>query len=95
MQFDDKLIMHLEELSCLTLLSEEKNRLAGDLQQIFDRVSRIRELDTDGVPECSRPLLNVNIFREDECRPSLGRELILKNAPYKTDEMIMAPKTVE
>jgi len=95
LQIDDKLISYLEDLSCLTLTDNEKNRLKGDLQKILDYMARLGELDTTGVTERSHPFDNVNAFRDDEIRSSFDRELILKNAPVKNDEMILAPKTVE
>ena len=95
MQIDNKLISYLEDLSCLTLSDAEKNRLTGDLQKILDYMARLSGLDTAGVTERSHPFDLVNAFREDIVRPSAARELILKNAPVKNDEMIIAPKTVE
>jgi len=101
MQIDDKLISYLEDLSCLTLSDDEKVRLTGDLQKILDYMARLGELDTSGVSERSHPWDccashdNVNAFRDDEVHPSFDRELILKNAPAKSEEMIIAPKTVE
>jgi aspartyl/glutamyl-tRNA(Asn/Gln) amidotransferase C subunit len=102
MQIDDKLISYLEDLSCLTLSEEERSRLPGDLQPILECMTRICgcELVTDNIPECSNPLTNVNIFRNDEvqsfCDNELDtRELILKNAPVKNEEFIIAPKTVD
>ena len=95
MQIDDKLIAYLEELSCLTLSADEKTRLTGDLQKILDYMARLGELDTNGVPERSHPFDDVNAFRDDEVRPSFERALILRNAPAKNDEFIIAPKTVE
>jgi len=95
MQIDSELITYLEDLSCLTLSDEEKNRLAGDLQKILDYMARLGELNTKDVEERSHPFDNVNAFRDDEVYPSFDRELILKNAPVKNEEMIIAPKTVE
>lgn len=95
MQIDDKLISYLEDLSCLTLSDGEKCRLTEDLQKILDYMARLSELDTAGVSERSHPFDNVNAFRDDEALASFDRELILKNAPVKSDEMIIAPKTVE
>ena len=95
MQIDDNLISYLEDLSCLTLTVGEKSRLTGDLQKILDYIERLSELDTTGISERSHPFDNVNAFRDDEARPSYDRELILKNAPVKNGEMIIAPKTVE
>ena len=95
MQIDDKLISYLEDLSCFTLPDGEKSRLAEDLQKIMNGIDRINELNTDGVNEYSHPFDNVNVFRDDEARPFINRELILKNAPVKNDEYFIAPKTVE
>jgi aspartyl/glutamyl-tRNA(Asn/Gln) amidotransferase C subunit len=95
MHIDDTLISYLEDLSCLTLSADEKSRLTGDLQEIVDYMARLGELNTDGVTERSHPFDNVNVFRDDEARPSADRELILKNAPNRNDEMIIAPRTVE
>jgi aspartyl/glutamyl-tRNA(Asn/Gln) amidotransferase C subunit len=95
MQIDDKLLAYLEDLSCLTLSANEKTKLTHDLQEILDYMARLGELDTDGVVERSHPFDNVNVFRDDEARPSFDRALILKNAPIKNDQMIIAPKTVE
>jgi aspartyl-tRNA(Asn)/glutamyl-tRNA(Gln) amidotransferase subunit C len=95
MQVDDKFISYLEDLSCLVFSKKKKNSLIGDLQEILVSIAKIHELNTDGVSECCSPLDNVNIFREDEVYPSCNREMILKNAPVKNDEMFIAPKTVE
>jgi len=95
MRIDDKLLAYLEDLSCLTLSDNEKNRLAEDLQKILAGIARLSELNTDGVPERSHPFDTINIFRDDEVRPSFDRELILKNAPFRNNEMFIAPKTVD
>ena len=95
MQVDDSLIAYLEDLSCLAFSDDEKKRIAGDLEKILNAMDRLNELNTDGVSERSHPFDNVNAFREDEVRASYDRELILKNAPERNDEMIIAPKTVE
>jgi aspartyl-tRNA(Asn)/glutamyl-tRNA(Gln) amidotransferase subunit C len=95
MQIDDKLITYLEDLSYLTLSDGEKSRLKDDLQKILAYMARLNELDTGGVPERSHPFDNVNVFRDDEVRPSFDRDLILQNAAAKNSEMFIAPKTVE
>jgi aspartyl-tRNA(Asn)/glutamyl-tRNA(Gln) amidotransferase subunit C len=95
MQIDDKLISYLEDLSCLTLSDDDKNRLKYDLSNILSGMARLNELSTENVPERSHPFDNVNSFREDEANPSFERDLILKNAPEHNGEMFIAPKTVE
>ena len=95
MQIDDKLISSLEELSYLKLSADEKNRFMGELQEILASAAGLPDLDTGGVNESSSPLDKKNVFREDEVLPSLDRELILRNAPNRNNEMFIAPKTVD
>ena len=95
MHIDEQLISYLEDLSCLSLSPDEKCRLAADLENILRDMARLGEVETDGVPESSHPFDHVNAFRDDVVHASLGRELILKNAPDKNSEMFLAPKTVE
>ncbi|MCL2083208.1 MAG: Asp-tRNA(Asn)/Glu-tRNA(Gln) amidotransferase subunit GatC [Oscillospiraceae bacterium] len=95
MKIDEKLLSYLEDLSYLVLSEEEKLRLAGDLENILNGIARLAELDTAGVSESSHPFDYVNAFREDEAYESVDRELILRNAPEKSDETFIAPRTVE
>jgi len=93
-EIDDNLIAYLEDLSGLALIDDEKTRLKGDLKDILGHMASLSELETEGVPERSHLFDNVNVFREDSVEPSFDRELILKNAPNRNDEMIIAPKTL-
>jgi len=95
MHIDDKLLSYLEDLSLLTLEDSEKKRLTGDLRDILDYMGRLRELNTDGASERSHPFDNTNAFRDDQTLPSFDRDLLLKNAPVKSDTMFIAPKTIE
>jgi aspartyl-tRNA(Asn)/glutamyl-tRNA(Gln) amidotransferase subunit C len=95
MKIDDKLIEYLEQLSCLILSDDEKIRLKKDLNDILSGMGRLGELNTENVEGLSHPFDNVNAFRNDELEKSFDRELILKNAPERNDEMFIAPKTVE
>jgi len=95
MRIDRELIAYLEELSYLTLSTEEKERITGDLQEILSDMAKLEQLDTTGVSERSHPFDNVNSFRDDEVENSFDRALILQNAPRKTGEMLIAPSAVE
>ena len=95
MQIDEKLIDYLEELSCLALSVEEKQRISDDLKEILEYMERLGGLDTEGVPERSHPFDNANAFREDLAGESFNRELILKNAPDRDNSMFIAPKVLD
>jgi aspartyl-tRNA(Asn)/glutamyl-tRNA(Gln) amidotransferase subunit C len=94
-EIDEALMQYLEELSCLTLAQEEKQRIAEDLKKILVYMERLGELDTQGVPERSHPFDHVNVFRKDVAAASFDRERILANAPDRDERMFIAPKTVE
>lgn len=93
MRIDSKLITYLEELSCLILTDEEKKRLQNDLSDIIGGMALLGDLDTENIPERSHPFDNVNAFREDEIQASFDRELILKNAALRNNDMFVTPKT--
>ena len=95
MQIDEQLITYLEDLSCLILSGEEKQRLEGDLGSILSGMAQLGEVDTNGVPERSHPFDYVNTFRADEVLPSFDRELILANALEQNGTMLVAPQTIE
>ena len=94
MTINDKTIAYLEGLSFLTLTEGEKLRLTEDLGKILNGMARLGELNTENVTECSHPFDNVNAFREDKVQASFDRELILKNAPERNDEMFIAPRAL-
>ena len=95
MQIDDKLIDYLEDLSYFTLSDKEKELLKDKLQNTFNDIELIKNLTTGDIPEYSHNDGKFNVFRNDEVCPSYDRELILKNAPFKNEEMFIAPKTLE
>ncbi len=94
-KIDAELIKYLEDLSCLSLSDSEKVCMEEELGKILTGMAKLSELDTAGVPECSHPFDHVNVFREDKVCASFDRKYILENAPDRTDEMFIAPKTVE
>ena len=95
MRIDESLMDYLEALSCLTLSTEERERIAGDLKEVLGYMERLGTLDTDGVPERSHPFDHVNAFRKDDVGAPFDRELILKNAPVSDGRMFIAPRTVD
>ena len=95
MTIEDNLIIYLEDLSMLALSDEEKIKIKDELSSIFTETSKILELNTDGFNECINPINAKNVFRDDIAVPFKDRDLILKNAARKTDEMFIAPKTVD
>jgi aspartyl-tRNA(Asn)/glutamyl-tRNA(Gln) amidotransferase subunit C len=74
-------VEHVARLAHLALTEEELERLGGQLDAILDAVGKVSELDLSGVEPTSHPLDLVNVWREDEPRPSLSPEEAQANAP--------------
>jgi len=74
-------VLHVARLARLALTEEEVERFRDQLSAILEAVGKVSELDLEGVPPTSHPLDLVNVFAEDEPRPSLSLEDALANAP--------------
>lgn len=88
-------VEHVARLARLAITEEEKDRYTRQLSNILTYIEKLKELDTSKVEPTSHVLPINNIFREDEVRPSLPREEILKNAPDRTEEFFRVPKIIE
>lgn len=95
MHIDESLIDYLETLSCLSLSANEKSKLKADMESILGYMSKLAQLDTEGVPERSHPFDHINGFREDVVQDSLDRELLLQNAPSTDGQGFIVPKMME
>ncbi len=86
-------VLHVAKLARLALTEEEIERLQGQLGAILDAVGKVAELDLDDVPPTSHPLDLVNVFADDEPRPSLERDVALMNAPEAEGGAFRVPPT--
>ena len=84
-------VLHVAELARLALTDEEVERLGAQLNAILEAVSKVSELDLRDVPPTSHPLDLVNVWREDEPRPSLEHEDALANAPDRDGDFFRVP----
>ena len=74
-------VEHVARLARLALTEDEVARFQTQLSAILEAVGKVGELDLSGVEPTSHPLDLVNVFGEDEPRPSLPLEEVLANAP--------------
>ena len=95
MKITEEMVDYVSVLSRLKLPAEEKARMTGALERILDYMDVLNALDTAEVEPMSHVFPLVNVFREDEVKPSMARELILQNAPKQKDGCFLVPKTVE
>ncbi len=86
-------VLHVARLARLELTEEEIERLGGQLGAILDAVGKVAELDLSDVPPTSHSLDLVNVWAEDEPRPSLTVDDALANAPEREDGFFRVPPT--
>lgn len=74
-------VLHIARLARLSIPDDRVDEVAAQLGAILDAVGKVAELDLADVEPTSHPLDLVNVWAEDEPRPSLPREDALRNAP--------------
>jgi len=87
-------VEHVARLARLRLDDEEKETYRDQLSGILEHARAIGELDTAGVPPTSHALPVVNVFREDEVRPSLPVEEATGGAPDAEGGAFKVPRIV-
>ena len=84
-------VLHVARLARLELPEGEVERFREQLSAILEAVGKVSELDLEDVEPTAHPLAVVNVFGEDEPRPSLPREEALANAPDPEDGFFGVP----
>ena len=88
-------VEHVAYLARLGLTEEEKDRLAAQLSNILEAMQVIGQLDTSAIPPTAQVIPLTNVMRDDEVRPSLDREEILRNAPRRSGDYFLVPAVLE
>jgi aspartyl-tRNA(Asn)/glutamyl-tRNA(Gln) amidotransferase subunit C len=86
-------VLHVAKLARLALTEEEVERFQLQLNDILEAVGKVAELDLEGVPPTSHPLDLVNVWRDDEPRPSWPRKEMVELAPAAEDGFFRVPPT--
>ena len=84
-------VLHVARLARLALREDEVERLQVQLNAILDAVGKVSELDLSDMPPTSHPLALVNVWAEDDPRPSLPVEEALANAPERSGDFFRVP----
>jgi aspartyl-tRNA(Asn)/glutamyl-tRNA(Gln) amidotransferase subunit C len=84
-------VLHVARLARLEIPEDQIEQVRAELGAILEAVGKVSELDLEGVEPTSHPLDLVNVWGEDEPRPSLTREDALANAPDPADGAFRVP----
>ncbi len=82
-------------LSRLFIPDSQAEAYLGQMDAILSYMDNLSEVDTSEVKPTTYALPMENVFRADEVRPSLPRELALSNAPLKEDGYFKVPRVLE
>ncbi|MDV0443416.1 Asp-tRNA(Asn)/Glu-tRNA(Gln) amidotransferase subunit GatC [Methanorbis rubei] len=83
-------VLHIAELADIGIATAELGKFTEQFNAILEYFDILDTLEANDALE--RPL--VNVFREDETRPSLSQEEVLRNSHNPEDGYIRAPKVI-
>ena len=95
MSIDLKTIKHISKLSRISVDEKKAEKLAGDLNSIFNFIEKLNELNTDKVKPLTSVAETTLKFRSDEVKSENIREQIIKNSPEDNEDFFVVPKVVE
>ncbi len=82
------------ELAKLSLTPAEEAQMATELEAILTFAAELKHADTRDVPMTAHVVPLENVLRPDETVPPFDRELLLQNAPARTEDSIVVPQTL-
>ncbi|MDA9663387.1 Asp-tRNA(Asn)/Glu-tRNA(Gln) amidotransferase subunit GatC [Candidatus Pelagibacter sp.] len=95
MTIDLKTIKHISKLSRISVDDKKANKLAEDLNSIFDFIEKLNELNTDKVEPLTSVAETILKLRADEVKSKDIRSQVLKNSPDENEDFFVVPKVVE
>ncbi|MCM8783360.1 MAG: Asp-tRNA(Asn)/Glu-tRNA(Gln) amidotransferase subunit GatC [Candidatus Omnitrophica bacterium] len=90
-----KEVGHIAKLARIELTPEELSCYTSQLDKILEYINKLRELDVKGVEPTTGVLPLKNVLREDQIKPSLSIETVVKMAPDKKNNQFKVPKIIE
>ena len=84
----------MAKLSRLALSDDEISQFTTQLSAVLDYISKLNELDVDGVEPMAHAMDTANVTRPDEPTPCLPVEEALINAPRQSPPFFEVPKVL-
>ena len=95
MNIDLKTIKHISKLSRISVDEKKAEKLAGDLNSIFEFIEKLNELKTENVEPLTSVAETTLKLRSDEVKSKNLREQIIKNSPEENEDYFVVPKVIE
>ena len=95
MSIDLKTIKHISKLSRISVDEKRAEKLADDLNSIFDFIEKLNELKTENIEPLTSVAETTLKLRPDEVKSKNIREQIVKNSPEENEDYFVVPKVIE
>ena len=95
MSIDLKTIKHISKLSRISVDDAKADKLAGDLNSIFDFIEKLNELNTDNVEPLTSVAETTLKLRSDEVESKNIKDQIFKNSTQDNEDYFVVPKVIE
>jgi len=93
-QLTDQQVQHVAKLSRLRLSDAQVHHFAGQLSRVLDYISKLGELNVEGVEPMAHPFDVTNVLREDVEQQGLTTQAALANAPKQMEPFFEVPKVI-
>ena len=95
MKVTEQDIKTVASLSRLKIDATESAEVVEQLDKFLTYVENLQSIDTENIEPTTYALPMQNVFRTDEVKPSLDRELAISNAPLAEDGYFKVPRVLE
>jgi aspartyl-tRNA(Asn)/glutamyl-tRNA(Gln) amidotransferase subunit C len=87
-------VQKIAALARLDITPDEVGVLAGQFATIIEHFEVLVGVDVEGIAPMSGATGLSDVMRDDQLRPSLAPDAVLKNAPEREGDYYSVPKTV-
>ena len=88
-------VRYVANLARIELSEQEIETFQSQLEKILDYMKQLDAHDVSGIEPTAHANPVFDVLRPDQPHEPLPRELVLGNAPRKTEDQFMVPKVVE
>ena len=89
-----EMVRHVAKLSRLALDDAHVAKYTTQLESILGYVDKIKSADVTDVEPMAHAAALHNVLRDDEAKPPLSREDVLRNAPETDGPFFKVPKVI-
>lgn len=94
MEITTDLVKHLMSLSRLNFNDDEIENFKEEFAKTLSQIDELQSVNTDDV-ETFNKIINAKNLREDEVKPSLSVQEVIKNSEKSARGMVVVPRVVE